>query len=210
MVQKKLDASQTRRAFLIGGASLAACAVAGFAAKPLFAEANVLRPPGAVPESEFMARCIRCDRCISVCPTDVIEPMPIEEGFIHARFPKLSYTSNLCTFCDECRKVCPTDAIGPIDPYAPWLGRIGVAFVHPDRCLAFLEAGSCGICVDACPYDALSFDADRRPVVDEGLCNGCGECVHICPANVLKSFSGDATRGIEVVTEKSFQMIRGA
>lgn len=195
---------QTRRTFLIGGASLLACAVAGIALKPLVAEANVLRPPGALPEPEFMARCIKCDRCISVCPTNILEPMGVEEGFVQVRTPKINYADNLCTFCDECHKVCPTDAIGLIDPYRPDKGRIGVAVVREDRCLAFLEVGSCGICIDACPYDALNFDSARRPVVDTAKCNGCGECVRICPANILRSFGGGSVRGIEVVTAKSF------
>lgn len=199
------EVKQTRRTFLIGGASLATCALLGVVAKPLIAEADVLRPPGALPEGEFIARCIKCDRCITTCPTQVLQPMGIEEGFVQVRTPKLNYANDLCIFCDECRQVCPTGAIDTIDPRRPDQGRIGVAVVVQDRCLAFLETGSCGICVDACPYDALSFDDLRRPVVDDKKCNGCGECVRICPANVLRSFSGGNTRGIEVITEKSYQ-----
>lgn len=194
---------------MIGGASLLACAVLGIAARPLVAEADVLRPPGAVGESDFVARCIRCSRCITACPTQVLEPMGIEEGLAQAKTPRLNYANNLCTFCDACHQACPTDAIGPVDPCEPSEGRIGVGYVHQDRCLAFIETGSCGICVDACPYGALSFDDLRRPVVDTTHCNGCGECVRICPANVLRSFSGGATRGIEVITEKSFGMMTG-
>ncbi|MFR1638072.1 MAG: hypothetical protein ACLSVD_02265 [Eggerthellaceae bacterium] len=37
---------------------------------------------------------------------------------------------------------------------------------------------SCGICVDACPYELPS--TGRPPVVDAAKCNGCGECVKIC------------------------------
>lgn len=188
-----------------------ACALLGTAARPLVANAavDVLRPPGAVAEDEFIARCIRCQRCVTTCPTQVLEPMGIEEGIIHIKTPKLNFSSNLCTFCDECRQVCPTRAIGVVDPSAPLLGRIGVAVVQEDRCLALLESGSCGVCVDACPYEALSFDSERRPVVESTLCNGCGECVHICPANILRSFGGGTLRGIEVVTEKHFDELRG-
>lgn len=194
----------TRRTFVIGGSALGVCAVLGFAIKPFVAEADVLRPPGSVNENDFMARCIRCDRCISICPTDVLEPMGIEEGILQVRTPRLNFSDNLCTFCDKCRRVCPTDAIKDMDPYSPLQGRIGMALLHEDRCLAFLRDNSCGICVDACPYEAMYFDEARRPVVDEDFCNGCGECVRICPAHVSGSFSGGTTRGIEVVTEKSF------
>ena len=100
-----------------------------------------------------------------------------------------------------------TEAIGSVDPHAPEKGRIGGAQVLPARCLAFATPGSCGICVDACPYGALSFDGERRPVVDDSKCNGCGECVRICPANVNTSFSGGDERGIRVATAR--QMAEG-
>lgn len=206
MVKKEMpEAKPSRRTFVVGAAALAATAVAGIAAKPLIAEAQVLRPPGSVPERDFVARCIRCDRCVTVCPTHIIENMGVEEGFVSLRTPKLNFANDLCIFCDLCKDVCPTDAIGPVDPEKPQEGRIGVAILHPDRCLAFLEAESCGICVDACEYDALSFDDYRRPVVDDQKCNGCGECVRICPANVWKRFSGGTARGIEVITEKRYR-----
>lgn len=195
----------TRRTFVVGGAAFLAGVVAGAGVRPFVVEADVLRPPGALPEGEFMARCIKCARCIDVCPTDVLEPLGIERGLLQARTPHLNFANDRCTFCDKCREVCPTAAIGAVDPQAPGQGRIGAAILHEDRCLAFLETSSCGICVEACPYGALSFDAGRRPVVDEAKCNGCGECVRICPANVFTSFSGGKARGIEVVTERALQ-----
>ena len=194
----------SRRTLVIGGAAVALGAVCGVVAMPLAASVDVLRPPGALAEDEFMARCIRCERCISVCPTNVLAPMPIEQGILAVRTPYVTFANDSCTFCDQCRIVCPTAAIEAVDPLAPQTGRIGVAVVDPARCVAFEQAGTCGVCVDACPYGALSFDDGRRPVVDAAVCNGCGECVKICPANVLTSFSGGATRGINVVTEKQF------
>ncbi len=110
-----------------------------------------------------MARCIKCERCTSVCPTGIIEPLGVEGGLLQARTPTLSFVNDSCTFCDLCRQVCPTGAIDAVDAWAPDQGRIGCAILHEDRCLAFLETNSCGICVDACPYEALSFDAGRRP-----------------------------------------------
>jgi ferredoxin-type protein NapG len=128
--------------------------------------------------------------------------MPLEAGILQVRTPRLTFANNACTFCDLCRRVCPTAVIGETDPYHPENGRIGVAILHKNRCLAFTD-NSCGICVDACPYGALKLDTNSRPVVDEAKCNGCGVCVKICPANVLRSFNGGTTRGIEVVADSS-------
>jgi ferredoxin-type protein NapG len=64
---------------------------------------------------------------------------------------------------------------------------------------------SCGICIEHCPYDAITSDAQGRPVIDVTLCNGCGVCEKICPANISRSYSGGATRGVEIVTEKRFE-----
>lgn len=199
----------TRRAFLVGAGALAVGVAAGVACRPFAAQADVLRPPGSAEEADFMALCIRCERCISVCPEDVLEPVGIEGG-LAVRTPRLTYASGSCTFCDKCREVCPTQAVGHVDPHRPDLGRIGVAVLHTDRCLAFVRDGSCSVCVDACPYGALSLDERRHPAVDVDKCNGCGECVRICPANSLTSFAGGSVRGIEVVTERKFAMRGGA
>lgn len=198
----------TRRTFLTGAAAVVAGIAVGACCAPLAATADVLRPPGSLPEDEFMARCIRCERCISACPEDVLEPIGIEGGFA-VRTPQLNFASGACTFCDLCRQVCPTAAVQTADPERPDQGRIGVAVLHEDRCLAFVQTGSCGICVDACPYEALDYDSQRRPVVDSTRCNGCGECVKACPANVLTSFGGGQTRGIGVITDKLFQTLGG-
>jgi heterodisulfide reductase subunit A len=40
----------------------------------------------------------------------------------------------------------------------------------------------CGLCVEACPYEARVMDYDRRVAeVDYGLCQGCGVCAVVCP-----------------------------
>ena len=34
--------------------------------------AQALRPPGALPEAEFLAACIRCGLCVRDCPYDTL------------------------------------------------------------------------------------------------------------------------------------------
>ena len=41
---------------------------------------GVIRPPGSVAEDEFLRRCIKCDQCIRVCPTNVLQPALFEAG----------------------------------------------------------------------------------------------------------------------------------
>jgi len=41
----------------------------------------------------------------------------------------------------------------------------------------------CKLCIDICPYDAITFDEDKQiAIVNEILCQGCGACAAICPS----------------------------
>lgn len=42
----------------------------------------------------------------------------------------------------------------------------------------------CGLCIDACPFGALSLDGERIITVSEA-CTGCGACVPVCPTAAL-------------------------
>jgi len=46
---------------------------------------------------------------------------------------------------------------------------------------------ACGICIPACPYDAVSRDPENhlRIRVDHMACEGCGACVSACPTSAL-------------------------
>ena len=48
-----------------------------------------------------------------------------------------------------------------------------------------LSCQQCGVCVNNCPEDALSFKDDEL-VVDEDKCILCAECEGICPLNAIK------------------------
>ncbi len=47
---------------------------------------------------------------------------------------------------------------------------------------------ACGICITACPYDAISRDPQNhlRMQVDHMACEGCGACVSACPTTSLQ------------------------
>jgi heterodisulfide reductase subunit A-like polyferredoxin len=42
---------------------------------------------------------------------------------------------------------------------------------------------ACGLCVESCPFDALSVDDVAR--VDGVRCIGCGVCTLVCPEDAL-------------------------
>jgi Na+-translocating ferredoxin:NAD+ oxidoreductase subunit B len=41
-------------------------------------------------------------------------------------------------------------------------------------------------CVEACPFDAMSMNAEGLPLIDESSCTGCGICVKACPRDLLE------------------------
>ncbi|MGH7826768.1 MAG: 4Fe-4S dicluster domain-containing protein [Candidatus Binatia bacterium] len=47
---------------------------------------------------------------------------------------------------------------------------------------------ACGICITACPYDAISRDPQNhlRVKIDHMACEGCGACVSACPTSALR------------------------
>lgn len=188
-----------RRSFLGLCAAGAGTLAFGGASRAFGGSATLVRPPVVTDEDDFTARCVRCYRCVSACPTGVIEPAKLEDGLLEVRTPKMNFHAGYCDFCNECVKVCPTGALVAGDSQQPAQGRIGHAEVDPERCLAYFNG--CDVCIRECPYGAISANAFGQPVVDDGRCNGCGVCVNVCPALVYRSYSGSDTRGIEVVRD---------
>ncbi len=92
--------------------------------------------------------------------------------------------------------------MGALTGFDPQIQRLGVARISEQSCLAFSNAGGCTKCVDYCPFDAVSLDEDRRPVVDESACNGCGICENICPSSTYRAFTAGKQRGINVEVPK--------
>ena len=193
--------SLTRKAFLGVGATAVVAASLGGVAEALAPGDNLLRPPVVLDENELMAKCVRCYRCISVCPEGCISPATVNDGFVQIKTPKLDFHQGYCDFCNECVEVCPTDVFAEADPLNPAAGRIGFAVVIPERCLAYYEG--CLVCYEACPYEAISLNEFNRPVVNLDTCNGCGVCEYVCPALVYRRFEGGTLRGIAVVPNEN-------
>ncbi len=185
----------SRRGVLAGAGGVASMFAIGGAAYVLEGrDRGFLRPPGAQDEAHFRASCLKCNRCETACPRHCLRTGVLEDGILNWRTPIMDFRRGLCDFCGICEDVCPAGSIvGARDSSQV----IGVAVVDRDRCIAWIQGG-CQVCVDACPYGAISLNDSRRPIVDKERCNGCGACEHACPSSSYLTFAGGADRGINV------------
>lgn len=169
---------------------------------------TALRPPGAGPD--FLARCIRCGKCMEACPYGSIRAMGAEAGaLLHT--PYIDPLKTPCYVCRHrgpegrdraisshllCGAACPTGALTKIPNEIEVLSHLphgikpGLSVLQRHLCLAW-EYDSCGECYYNCPLKDRAL-RDRppgedlppkgiRPWVDEEGCIGCGMCSFVCP-----------------------------
>ena len=65
---------------LIAGVAAVLVAAEGAFSVAANASTNLLRPPGIQGEADFMARCIKCGKCIEVCPYAALHAAGPAEG----------------------------------------------------------------------------------------------------------------------------------
>jgi MauM/NapG family ferredoxin protein len=146
---------------------------------------QLIRPPGAIPETEFLRTCIRCGECMKSCLTNTLQPCLWESGFSGLWTPKMDTRLAPCDQnCNVCGKVCPTQAIRSLSLEEKTHAKVGTAVLRKEMCLVWAENKLCLICDEICPYNAIVFrpvEGYRRPVVIASKCNGCGFCEQRCP-----------------------------
>ena len=177
-------------------------------APPFVVEKNErrVRPPGALEESDFLARCVRCGECMKVCPNNALHPAFSEAGleglWTPVLVPRIGYCEPSCVLCSE---ACPTGAIWEITAQSKgWVVNvssgakpihIGTAFYDRGRCLPWAMATECIVCEEWCPTSPKAIylePADvidskgqtktlKQPRVDPARCVGCGACEYACP-----------------------------
>ena len=197
---REAELGLSRRGF-VGGVLGGLAGVAAVRLSPGSGRAEFpVRPPGSLPEGEFLARCVRCGECAKACASGVLQPASFELGIEGLWTPRAACDRAGChQECNNCGHVCPTGAIRELPLKEKRAARMGLALVHKSTCLPHTGAGECRLCVDQCTaagYRAIEFtrvhvefDPAGRPaegtgylapVVLEERCVGCGLCQSRC------------------------------
>lgn len=158
-----MDTSITRRQFLRGA----------------FRRREAIhRPPWALPEPAFLARCDRCGACVQACSSRLI-------ALTDSGYPRLDFRDAGCTFCGNCVAACVPGALfRAAGSSPPWRLRASAG----ESCLA-TRGVLCRVCGERCEAGTIRFTptlgAWPAPVFDPEGCTGCGTCVGACPADAI-------------------------
>lgn len=218
------QSSHNRREFLKNAiatsVTVAACGrVAGLMVDERCASAAPLRPPGAVSESEFLGRCIRCLRCVEACPNNAIISLDDSFGRHRQNTPAIKARRQSCMLCNKidgeylkCTESCPSGALQPVRRDPESIRRevkMGVAQIDRALCYSY-NSWSCGACYRACPFpeQAMSIGLWERPEVNPDVCVGCGSCERACiryPQAIRIRPTGDTKGNSSILSEHSSQ-----
>jgi ferredoxin-type protein NapG len=159
---------------------------------------GIVRPPGALEESEFLSACIRCTRCADACEAQCIQLFGSESGVLQGT-PYIMPIERACTLCLACGEACPTGALEVLDALKD--AKMGVAVIDERLCVSHNGTGVCGACYTACPRrgKAITQGIRNQPKIDEDECTGCGLCEEFCIVD-----ERDGLRAIQVTTKRTW------
>ena len=169
-------------------------------------------PPGSVSLDHFNTNCTACHLCVTVCPSQVLQPSFLEYGFTGMLQPHLDFKTGFCEYeCTKCGEVCPTGAILPMTLEDKKLTQMGKVHFIIKNCIVYTDETSCGSCAEHCPTQAVRMvpykDGLTIPETHHNTCIGCGACEHVCPAKPNKAIYVDGNPVHRVAREPEFEKI---
>lgn len=174
----------------------ATSALAPAPAPPERAVPPFLRPPGALPEPEFLAACTRCDACLIACPRESIRRAGHELGAANEGTPVILPSEQPCWLCRDmpCIPACEPGALAPLA--APRDARLGSVRVRAEACYS-AQGNPCEVCAERCPVrpQAIRVAPGSAPELDLELCTGCAVCAWLCPAQAIEVLPRKAAAG---------------
>ncbi|MFH1120342.1 MAG: 4Fe-4S binding protein [Bacteroidota bacterium] len=152
----------------------------------------VSSPPGSGSHDHFNGNCTACHLCISICPTQVLQPSLLHYGLHGILQPYMDYHAGFCNFeCDLCGKVCPTNAIKSLVPEQKKRVQIGKAVFIKENCIVYTDNTDCGACSEHCPTKAVNMVQYKErltiPEINNNICIGCGACEYACPTKPYRA-----------------------
>ncbi len=117
------------------------------------------------------------------------------DGFFLEKHPKLDPVATTTdgiyvVGCCQSPKDIPDTVAQASAAAARALALISKGKVEIEAAIASIDeehCAGCKICIDMCPYKAISFDEEKKVSrVNEALCKGCGTCVAACPSGAIK------------------------
>lgn len=161
----------SRRGFIMSAAAGAAVAtgVRVGAADAFHPKPKLLRPPGSVPESQFLDLCIRCGECIKVCPGPVLYPAGLEGGWESVWTPMAIPVRSGChQDCNFCTQVCPTGAIQALSLDEKRKTHMGLGVINTETCLPHTGRRDCWLCFQECTAAGYNAVQMRQIELDMG------------------------------------------
>lgn len=130
-------------------------------------------------------KCIGCHSCTVVCKTENHVPLGVNRTWVKyvekGRYPNTRrfFLVTRCNHCENppCVAICPVNAM--------YKSSEGIVDYNSSRCMG------CKACMQACPYDAIYIDPDRKTAAK---CHFCAHrielglepaCVTVCPEHAI-------------------------